>query len=257
MQIPSSTALGNLPVALRADLIAALNEIIRNFREGRWEPSELNGGKLCEVVYTILSGYVAGNYPAQAQKPKNMVDDCRALENAGPQFPRSIRIQIPRLLVALYEIRNNRGVGHVGGDVDPNQMDAFCVMHLAKWLVAELVRIFHNVDTKSAAYIVEALVAKEVPVVWETLGKKRVLDTKLKMKDKTLLLLYASTDNVHESELVDWVEHSNPSVFRRDILRPAHKAKLLEYDTATKVVRLSPLGVQYVERNLPLSLVAP
>ena len=44
-------ALGELPDALREELIGAINEVERNYREGRWEPAELNGGKLCEVVY--------------------------------------------------------------------------------------------------------------------------------------------------------------------------------------------------------------
>ncbi len=114
---------------LRDELLGAFNEIVKNFRQRRWEPSELNGGKLCEVVYSILRGYVSGKYVARAKKPSNMVDACKKLETDtdAKAVPRSIRIQIPRMLVALYEIRNNRNVGHVGGDIDPNHMDAMCV----------------------------------------------------------------------------------------------------------------------------------
>lgn len=119
-----STCLSGLSSALRGELLAAYEEIVRNYRERRWEPSELNGGKLCEVVYSILRGHVDGRMPARASKPRNMVDACKALESADQSFPRSVRIQIPRMVMALYEIRNNRGVGHVGGDVDPNAMDA-------------------------------------------------------------------------------------------------------------------------------------
>src|SRR4029079_6642275 len=112
---------------------------------GRWEPSELNGGKLCEVAYSILKGYVDGRMPPRPKKPRNMVDACRALEAADDSvFPRSVRIQIPRMLIALYEIRNNRGVGHVGGDVNPNEMDSRVVLETSKWIMAELVRLFHN-----------------------------------------------------------------------------------------------------------------
>src|SRR5579859_6539892 len=118
-------ALGSVPPGLRGPLLAAFNEIMRNFRENRWEPSELNGGKLCEVVYSILRGHVDGKMPSKPSKPKNMVDACKALEAAdSAKFPRSVRVQIPRMLMSLYEIRNNRGVGHVGGDVDPNHMDS-------------------------------------------------------------------------------------------------------------------------------------
>lgn len=123
--INAASVLGAVPAGLRDELVQALNEVLRNYRERRWEPSELNGGKLCEVVYTILRGHVGGKFPAKASKPPNMVDACKALEQADSgKFPRSVRVQIPRMLIALYEIRNNRGVGHVGGDVDPNLMDA-------------------------------------------------------------------------------------------------------------------------------------
>src|SRR5207249_3982088 len=84
-------ALGQLPTSIRADLLAALNEIVQNFRAGRWEPSELNAGKLCEIVYTIIRGHAVQNIPAKASKPKNMVDACRDLEKQT-SLPRSLRI---------------------------------------------------------------------------------------------------------------------------------------------------------------------
>ena len=147
-----SAILGALPPALRDPLVEEFNKILRNFRERRWEPAELNGGKLCEVVYSILSGHVAGSFPSSPSKPPNMYDACKGLEQASGL--RSIRIQIPRMLIALYEIRNNRGVGHVGGDVDPNQQDSTLVVAMSQWIMAELVRVFHNVDVETAAVAV-------------------------------------------------------------------------------------------------------
>jgi hypothetical protein len=161
-----------------------------------------------------------------------------------------VRITIPRVLVALYEIRNNRGVGHVGGDVDPNHMDATFVQAAARWVVAELVRLFHEVDTPTATSLVDALVERAVPGIWSVGGIKRVLATNLSMKEKTLLLLYGSTVPVAERDLVTWVEHSNASVYRRDVLMPAHKARLLEYDRASGLIHLSPLGSSWVEGHL-------
>ncbi|MCA1694401.1 MAG: hypothetical protein LC749_06580 [Actinobacteria bacterium] len=175
LALSATNALATLPSGLRTALIKSLDEIVRSYRAGRWEPSELNGGKLCEVVYTILRGHADGALPSKPSKPKNMADACKALEAAGAQFPRSLRVQIPRVLVALYEIRNNRGVGHVGGDVDPNHMDATVVVAMAKWVVAEVTRLFHSVDTATATALVDTLVSRDVPVVWEVGGKRRVL----------------------------------------------------------------------------------
>lgn len=247
----SGSLLGNLPQSLRDELLAAYNEILTNYREGRWEPSELNGGKLCEVVYSILRGYIDGTYPAASSKPLNMVNACHALEQAShAAFPRSVRIQIPRMLIALYEIRNNRGVGHVGGEVNPNQMDATCVLYMSKWIVAELVRLFHNVDTATAEAAVETIVDRIIPVVWQVGDKLRVLNPTITSKDKTLLLLYHRSGPVREQDLFKWIEHSNSSVYRRDVLRVLHNDKLVEYDQENKVVQISPKGTMHVEENI-------
>ena len=45
-----------IPTGLRSPLLESYQEIGTNFTEHRWEPSELNGGKFCEIVYTIIAG---------------------------------------------------------------------------------------------------------------------------------------------------------------------------------------------------------
>lgn len=251
-QLPPPEDINNLltiiPKSLRDELFQTFNSINNNYREERWEPSELNGGKLCEVVYTILRGYIDGSIPNTSCKPANMVDACRALEQAPPTFPRSIRIQLPRMLIALYEIRNNRGVGHIGGDINPNRMDATCVLYMTKWIIAELIRLFHNVDPIVAEKAVEWIVERTIPVVWKISDKRRILDTKLSMKERTLLLLYNTSTYIQEQELINWIEHSNASVYRRDVLRPLHREKFIEYDEENKRVYLSPTGVKQVEK---------
>jgi hypothetical protein len=240
---------------LRQPLLAALNEIATNFAAHKWEPSELNGGKLCEAAYTILRGHVDGKWAPKPSKPANMVAACVAFEKATA-FPQSVRITTPRLLMALYEIRNNRGVGHVGSDVDPNHMDATLVLAGAKWVVAELIRIFHNVTTTEATAVVDALVERVVPTVWTIGATRRVLVPGMSMKEQTLLLLYGPAGWVTEADLVAAVEHSNPSVYRRDVLATAHNDRLIEYDVPGRRAHISPLGIEYVEKKLAAYLVA-
>jgi hypothetical protein len=243
-----------LPARLRTELVGAYTEVVRNFRERRWEPAELNGGKLSEVTYSILKGYVEGTMPQGATKPRNMLDACRALERSPATIPRSIKVQIPRMLIALYEFRNQRNVGHVGGDVDPNEMDAICVLGMSQWVVAELVRVLHAVDTDEATAVVNALVERQVPAVWQSGDKRRLLVTGLSWTNQALLILYSVPGSCTEAELVSWLEHPSASIFRRDVLRKAHKARLLEYDGIQGTVELLPPGVTRVEKELPLSV---
>lgn len=257
MALSTSNALQGIPVSLRSELLSEFNKMVRNYRERRWEPSELNGGKFCEVTYTILKGYVDEKYPTAAAKPRNFPDACRKLEHADTKtIPHGFRILIPRLLPALYDIRNNRGVGHVGGDVDPNHMDATLVVQTASWILAELVRTYHGMSTNQAQQVVDGLVDRVVPVLWELPdGAVRVLNPSLTMRERMLVVLYnAYPDPVSESDLVRSIEYSNASVFRRDILRPAHKKAIIHYDEERRAIYLSPLGVREVEEEIDLEI---
>jgi len=132
-------------------------------------------------------------------------------------------------------------------------MDAVAVLYMSKWIVSELVRLFHAVDTEGATAVVDALVECEIPIIWSVNGAQRVLNAKLTRKAKTLLLLYGQPGAVPDVELASWVEHPKLSDYRKDVLRPLHKDKLVEYDGSTGLVHLSPLGVTYVEERLPLT----
>lgn len=246
--------LAGLPKSLRTELLSCYEAICRNYSENRWEPSELNGGKFAEVSYSIVRGALDGSFPAKASKPRNMLDACRMLEGyaADPKRAgdRSLRILIPRMLSVLYEIRNNRGVGHVGGDVDPNHEDSEAVLAMANWIMAELVRIFHGLSLSAAQAVVENIVSRRHPLIWSFEGLKRVLDTSLSASDQVLLLLYSELAWVDTALLRQWVEYRNLSVFRKMVLGKLHKARLIEHDVVAGRARISPAGVKEVEGRL-------
>jgi hypothetical protein len=252
--IDRSRVLSGLPAEFRDPLLATFHEIASNYIEHRWEPSELNGGKFCEVVFSIIDGAIKGKFPAKPTKPANMRDACQAVEKtpANPKLvgDRSFRILIPRLLPALYEIRNNRGVGHIGGDVNPNLMDATAVYNLASWILAELVRIFHGISTKEAQEVVNVLVERKSSLIWEIEDVKRVLDPKMTIRDQVLLLLHQRHGWLSDKELVSWTEYSNATVFRTKVLSSLHKARLIEYDKKNGRARISPLGNREVEETI-------
>jgi hypothetical protein len=254
--LDSSNALAGIPPSLRTPLLQTYQEIVTNFAEHRWEPSELNGGKFCEVVYTIVNDVVnrGGIFSARPAKPKNMVSACRDLESTPAQVARvgdrSLRILIPRVLLALYEIRNNRGVGHAGGDVDANFMDATAVYSMASWTLAELIRIFHQVSTTEAQQVVDVLVERKISLVWTFEEIRRVLDPKMSKVEQTLVLLYSSSSPVNEEVLLGWVEYSSLRSFRANVLQELHKRRLIEYDEKKRFACISPLGTREVEQKI-------
>ncbi|MCC7432016.1 hypothetical protein IT412_00665 [Candidatus Peregrinibacteria bacterium] len=252
--INPSEILITIPTALRDCLLETYKNIGKNYLEQRWEAAELNGGKFCECVYAIVHGYLTGTYSAKPSKPKDMFASCRALENIQPDASRvgdrSMRILIPRAIPYLYEIRNNRGVGHVGGDVDSNFLDATSVYNMSNWIMAEFVRIFHNTTTKEAQTFVDCLAEWKPLLVWQLEDIKRVLSPKMSKTDQTLILLLTTSTWVLDKDIFDWVEYSNLKKFQRNILLPLHKKRFIEYDANQKRLSISPIGVQYAKKKL-------
>ncbi|MDM9561320.1 hypothetical protein QUC21_19945 [Bordetella petrii] len=183
-----------------------------------------------------------------------MVEACRKLEKISADQSRvgdrSLRVLIPRMLPFLYEIRNNRGVGHVGGDVNPNHEDAEAVLALSTWLLAELVRIFHGVPLATAQLLVDTLVQRRHPLVWSSGEIKRVLAPKMQKSDQALVLLYSEPTWVDVKHLAEWVEYSSVAMFKTRVLDVLHKGRLVEFDKKSSRVCLTPLGARKVENEL-------
>ena len=231
--------LAGIPVDLRTTLLEEYRSIVLNYSEQKWLPTELRGGRFCEIVFTILEGYASGQYPTKPKKSRNFVDSCQSLEK-NSTVPRSFQILIPRLLPALYEVRNNRGVGHAGGEVDSNHMDATFVITSCNWVMAELVRVFHQLSVREAQNIVDDLVDRRVPLIWEGDGVRRVLDPTMTLQEKILLLLGTQLESASRSDLLNWIEYEDVAHFKR-LLKKMHGQRLLELaEDGTRIQILPP-----------------
>jgi hypothetical protein len=208
----------------------------------------LHGGRLSEIVYTILDGQAKKSYASTPSKPANFPDACRKLENNRlPHVPHSFQILIPRMLPALYDVRNKRNVGHVGGDVDPNYMDSTTVLSMANWIMAELVRVFHSLTTKQAQQVVDTLVEVRIPVIWDDgSGIKRVLRPGLKLQEQLLLLIAVAVPDVSSKQLLEWIEYDDPKYFMRTI-RGMHSKRLIEFTEKSDRVKILPPGAKAVQ----------
>lgn len=243
-----SSILFGIPDGLRIPLIEEYNSIIKHFTERKWTSSELSGGKFSEIVYTILEGYSAGSFKKNPSKPRNMVEACRDLEK-NINVPRSFQILIPRMLPALYEVRNNRNVGHVGGDVDPNMMDSQLVVSTCSWIMAEIIRVFHNTTTEDAQKAVDIITERRIPLIWSNGLVKRVLNPKLSIKDQILLLVHSCSTPVSPDLLYEWTEYKNVTYFRK-LLDELHQKRLVEYSKVRKQISILPPGEKYVEETI-------
>lgn len=220
--------------------------------EERSDAAGIAAGKFCESALRLLQQVVTdANIPFN-KKIGNFADECmKLIQSRSGVASESERVILPRALLFLYTMRNKRGIGHVGGDVDANKIDIAVMARTADWVICELIRIHHGLSLEEAQDLVDNISVRQLPHIWEVAGKRRVLREGLTARDQVLLLLYSSPDSaVLVEDLCDWVEYSNQHVFKNKIVQCMHKERLLEYDRGTESVVLSPKGANYVEQNL-------
>jgi hypothetical protein len=233
-------------------LLRQYKKMKENFALGRYEQSSLNGGKFCEVVIRILQNQTNEDqsFIPLGQSLGNAVNRLRSLEQIPKtQANDSLRLHIPRVALAVLDIRNNRDIGHVGGDVDSNYSDANLVVMSCDWIVAELLRLFYECTLDEAQKMVDGVLERNTCLVFDAgPGRKRILNPALSYKDKVLLLLSNEYPNpVPENILFGWTGHSNRSVFRRTVITPLDKEVLI--DVHDGICQILPPGHTYVERN--------
>lgn len=249
-------AMSSIPKKFRTKIIASYLELKRRYSEAHfnagWDTSGLSAGKFCEAVFRFLQEHLTGTHIAFGQNIPNFPDECRKIitlpTTSGPE---TLRIIVPRGLVFLYTLRGKRGIGHVGGDVDANEIDAATVVRLCDWIICELIRVFHGLSLEEAQSMVDAIAIRTIPDIWEVAGKKRVLRGGLDYSEKVLLLLYSNENEaVLAEDLFSWTEYSNFAMFKKAVLLPMHRSRLIEYDTDSDSVHLSPKGASEVEEKI-------
>jgi hypothetical protein len=248
-EVTLETALGGVPRAFRGRLIKTHGSLKEAYRSGQHDAAGLRAGKFCEVALRLLQDHLTGSYTPFGTKITNFNDECRKLENqpksAGVE---SMRVIVPRALNFLYTLRNKRGIGHEGGDVDANEIDAATCVRLADWCICEFVRVFHQLSLEEAQAIVDAAAERDLPDVWDVAGKKRVLNHALSYRDQVLTLLKSDPNAaVPVEDLAAWLDHPNLPELRRSVLKPMHQKRLVEFDRETDSVVISPLGVKELD----------
>jgi hypothetical protein len=242
-------ALKVLPDGLKDPLISEFEQALAEYRASDWEKVGLKAGKFCEIAYCICAGHVGGVFPASAAKPSDFKKSCLDLEQHNKAKGRSLCIQVPRILLGLYELRNNRAIGHVGGEISPNHMDAEFFLSGMKWVLAEFVRFFSQLPFDDSRALIEAVTARTFQIVWSDGDVRRILEPAKTASQKVLILLYSEAKPVRVTQLQTWVEYKNGTDFKRKILKELHKKALIHFDETKGAVAILPPGQILVEKS--------
>ena len=233
------------PIAGR--LIPCYQSVIDNYVQGKWEASSIAGGKFVEVGLRALELELSGEYTPFNQELRFDDKLLKKYENLTGEQP--YRILIPRVLRAVYDIRNTRGVAHVpSDDISPNAMDATFVLRSVKWVLAEIVRLKSGLSISETESLIEAITKRTIPIIWHEGEIIRILDTRIpiKVKDKVLLLLSHFSDPKTDKELCNMTEYSNFSVFKGQ-LKALHQKALINYNPKSGLCTISPRGIDRAE----------
>ena len=241
-----------LPRELLEGLVSEYEAIKEQFFLGRYQPTELNAARFCEYALRLLEHIDIGTHTPlgkqlDSSKIINRIVHKTSLSDTLRQFvPNQIRI--------LLDVRNKRNVAHVGGEVNPNYSDSVFVVHCSDWIMTEIVREFYICSVEQAREIVSNINEIQIPIVAEFDGFVRVLSA-LGYEEKALVILYHKHPNkISDSDLVKWTEYSNSTQFKSNILKKLHKKNLVHYMKGA--VELTPLGIAYIQKNVPMSALA-
>jgi hypothetical protein len=245
-------ALEPVPSVLRDRLVERYESLKHAYVNGQFDACGLRAGRLCEILIRVLQHELLGSYTPLGTKLKQFDLECSALEKTRKETgPESLRVIMPRALNFLYTLRNKRGFGHEGGEIDANEIDAATAVRVADWCVAELIRALNAIPLEDGQALLDAIATRELPQVWAIGGVKRVLARGLTYGQQTLLLLYSDPNTaVPVEDLCAWVEHPRLVYYRRDVIARLHKARFVEYDRENEVVILSPSGAEEVEKTV-------
>lgn len=245
-----------IPSELVDRLEQSYTELKENYYLGKHKPSELEGGHLAEAVLRILQWATGGLPSGQPYTPLGdplppFDREVQRLAGRPATYPKSLRVHIPRALLAIYDVRNARGVGHLPGEVDPNLADATFVATTADWVIAELVRLYHGVPLNEAQAIVDGLVQRRVPLVQMFDNVPKVLRADLSNPKKALVILYVrGAEGASSPQLGEWLRI--PAKEARRILRRYDKSALVHYDGTTDTGFITRAGIREVEEQISL-----
>jgi hypothetical protein len=173
------------------------------FLAREWDRVAQDLGKFAEAVTKAIMEL--GNItPGATGRQFKVTNELRRFESHQPPLPEVLRMVVPKALIFITEIVNNR-LGRHDTELDPHAMDATAVMPMGSWVLAELVRFSSpTTDRDAATALILALTAKVVPFFEVIEGRTYIHNAhELKPEEIAVLLLYhAYPGRVAYDELV-------------------------------------------------------
>jgi len=217
------------------------------YGSGKFEESGLHIGKFCENVGNIVIKELGGQVHPSPEL-RNILSDIERLNN-NTSVDKMVRITIPRFLRAAYDLRSQRDAVHTNLETPVSHADAHAGVHLCRWILAELVRVYGSAkQIDEAAKLIESLTMQVSPYVDDYEGRRLIMSNKLSVAQEILVHLYNGTTGGLDITLLDqWIPKADMNHIKT-CLRQLKDRRLVHYDG--KSAKITPLGFKEAEKIL-------
>jgi hypothetical protein len=161
-----------------------------------WGPATLDGGQFAEAAARILYHQDSGNlkHTRTVNKCLEYIEDPTNNNNHYVTDLKSV-LHLCRVIRVIYKFRSDRGAVHIDPDYTANHIDSKLVLESARWVLAEILRLFWTKDLAEVASAIRQLVQFEIPVIGEYEGKLIVQRTDCTTEEEILILLHHAGEN--------------------------------------------------------------
>lgn len=239
-----------LPTRVTQELLAEYVEVKRRYHLGDHRPTEVGGGRFAEAALRVIEHELFGKFTPLSKNLPSLNAQRLAQFESATHSNESLRIHVPRALFLIYAMRNKRDAAHLNDGIDPNLQDATYVVGVLDWILAEFVRLYHNVSAAVAQATIDDLVTREVPVVEEIDGQPVLSKHNLSVGDTILVFLYRAGRDVGLAvpELQRQMRHGHRSNLVRALKLLDEKGLVLIHPVSSKA-HITSKGIAYVEKN--------
>jgi hypothetical protein len=229
---------------LAEHLLDTFQSVQKNYFFEQWAACLADTGRFIEAVRRFLEFQFSdsNDYTPVANTLKPL--DARLLtsyENASGD--EAYRIHIPRVLYAIYGMRNKRGAGHLSS-IDPGHQDSTVALSSVKWILAELIRLNSIYDQNETTRLLGHVIDTPVDGLWKINNRVRIMVDGLNYADQVLYLLFAGGLET-EDELQKSMEINLPYLRRQ--LEDLHYNKFIDYSKEDGKCVLSQKGARVIQ----------
>lgn len=193
------------PMKHVASLLKHYQDVLLKYQEQDWEGALTKAGKFLEAVLKAIAIYAKITLPAP--RHFNVKQTTIKLEQVVA-LPDSLRLQIPKASVFIYDIACNRGARHDPDEINPNKMDAAVAIPVCSWILSELVRFADKkTNPDVSASLIESLMEKKHPLIENIEGRLYINYKGLSARDIGILILDAAyPKRIAQEALIDFIK---------------------------------------------------